>query len=50
MGGAPHPQLLAPVLQIVHRIVATVLIKQGSGNANKRPAAADRDGHKVPMR
>ncbi len=25
---ATHPQLLAPVLQIVHRIIATFLIKQ----------------------
>jgi hypothetical protein len=25
---ATHPELLAPVLQIVHRIIATFLIKQ----------------------
>jgi hypothetical protein len=38
---AAHPQLLSPVLQVVHRLIATFLIKQ---SGLKRTEARDRRG------
>jgi hypothetical protein len=41
---AVHPELLAPVLQIIHRVIATYLIRQaGVGQVGKyRPVLARR--------
>jgi len=34
-----HPELLAPVLQIIHRVIKTFLIKQQASNAAEPPLA-----------
>ena len=36
---AVHPELLAPVLQIIHRVIATHRLRQGASNAAKPPPA-----------